>query len=41
MILTLSSMTVLAQNLNVTGVVVSEEDGEPLVGVSVQVKENP
>ncbi|MCF0218856.1 MAG: TonB-dependent receptor [Muribaculaceae bacterium] len=40
-ILTLSSMTLLAQNLNVTGVVVSEEDGEPLVGVSVQVKENP
>ena len=40
-ILTLSSMTLLAQNLNVTGVVVSEEDGEPLVGVSVLVKENP
>ena len=41
MILLFFAMTAVAQNLKVTGVVTSAEDGEPLIGVSVQVKENP
>ena len=41
MILLFFAVTAMAQSLKVTGVVTSAEDGEPLIGVSVQVKENP
>lgn len=35
------SVIAVAQNVTVQGVVTSAEDNEPLIGVSVQVKENP
>lgn len=41
MLLVFASLQGLAQGLKVTGTVTSDEDGEPLIGVSVQVKENP
>lgn len=41
MILLFWAAIATAQNLKVTGVVTSAEDSEPLIGVSVQVKENP
>lgn len=41
MLLVFASLQGLAQGLKVTGTVTSAEDGEPLIGVSVQVKENP
>ena len=35
------AMIGFAENVNITGVVTSAEDGEPLIGASVQVKGNP
>lgn len=40
-LLMLLGVSVYAQELKVTGVVSSLEDGEPLIGATVQVKENP
>ena len=37
----LSASAIIAQNIAVTGTVTSEEDGEPLIGVTVTVKGNP
>lgn len=40
-LLLLSALGVAAQTLEISGTVISSEDGEPLIGATVRVKENP
>ena len=41
LLLLLLALPMAAQNVRVTGVVSSADDNEPLIGATVQVKENP
>lgn len=41
LLITLSASALIAQNITINGTVLSEEDGEPLIGVTVTVKGNP